>query len=106
MGIGTGRGVGLSVELNRVAFDNMLRAVVEVRFVDGQDEGADTVATVRRCYGIAIDTGLRECLSVEPVTASFTHRIADGIECRLVDNQLQAVEQLRAVRVVRRIVAV
>ena len=56
MGIGTGGRVGLAEELNRVAFDNMLRTVVEIRLVNRQFQCDDTVATVHGCQRVVIRT--------------------------------------------------
>ena len=61
---------------------------VEVRLVNGQDEGMDAVATVRCLYGITVDAGSREVFTLIEVTAALTDRNTCGVECLLVDAEL------------------
>ena len=65
---------------------------VEVRLVNGQDKGMDAVATVRCLYGITVDAGSREVLTLIEVTATLTDSNTCGVESLLVDAELETEE--------------
>ena len=84
---------------HRLALNDMTLDVVVVRFVDGEVEGRDGIATVRTHRGIAVNATLGQVLSLEDVVVvlTFADTVADGLEDRLVNNELQSVEHLLAV---------
>ena len=97
MVVGTGSRVGLSEEVYRLTLQYILMDGVEVRLVNGQDEGMDAVATIRRLYGITVDAGSREVLTLIEVTAALTDRYAGRVESLLVDAELETEEAFLAV---------
>ena len=80
--------VGLSEERYRLSLQYILMDGVEVRLVNGQDEGMDAIATIRSLYGITVDAGSREVLTLIEVTAALTDRYTSRVECLLVDAEL------------------
>ena len=99
------RTIGVPEEVVGMTFEYRLTDHIVVRLVDGQDEGNDTVATVSCGERIAVDTLLVVGVALEVVARTLTHRMTYGIELRLVNYQLQAVEHAFAVQV-GRVVAV
>ena len=61
---------------------------VEVRLVNGQDEGMDAIATIRSLYGITVDAGSREVFTLIEVRTTLADRYAGRVECLLVDAEL------------------
>ena len=74
MVVRTGGRVGLSEEVYRLTLQYILMDGVEVRLVNGQDEGMDAIATIRSLYGITVDAGSREVLTLIEVTAALNGR--------------------------------
>ena len=93
----TGLFVPLVEEQYRVAFEDMLNAVVVVRLVDGDNVRDDTVTTIRTVQRVAVDTCLVNRLTLEEVVVTLTHRMTDGVECRVVHHELYSVEVTLAV---------
>ena len=77
-----------SEERYRLTLQYILMDGVEVRLVNGQDEGMDAIATVRCLYGVSVDTCCREVLTLIEVTATLTDRYTGRVECLLVDAEL------------------
>ena len=48
----------------------------------------DAIATIRSLYGITVDAGSREVLTLIEVTAALTDSNTCGVECLLVDAEL------------------
>ena len=65
--IGARSGILLTEELNRVTLDDMLRARVEIRLVDGQYQGYNRITTVNGGEGIVVGTLLGKRLPFEVV---------------------------------------
>ena len=59
VGVNTGRIECVTIEYNRIAFDDVLGFCIVVRFVDGQDERNDAVATILCNQRVAIYTSFR-----------------------------------------------
>ena len=90
-----------------MTFDDMTLNVVVVRFVDGEVENRDGVATVSCHCRVTINTGFRQVLPLEEVfvVRSFADAIVDSDYNRIVDDEFQTVEHLRSVQI-RSIIAV
>ena len=88
MVVSTGGRVGLSEEVYRLTLQYILMDGVEVRLVNGKDKGMDAVATIRSLYGITVDAGSREVLTLIEVTAALADRYTCGVESLLVDAEL------------------
>ena len=79
MTIGSRSGVRLTVEHITLAFVDIRWDTNDDRFVDGQDQGHDTVTTVfgYECVGICTSFGI--AYAVEQVICSLAHSMADRI---------------------------
>ena len=61
--------IGVTEELYRIALENRLADDVVVWLVDGQDEGNDTVTTIRCAQRVAVDTLLVIGVTLELVAS-------------------------------------
>ena len=81
----------ISVEDHITAFEDVLLNEVVVRFVNGEDQGNDAIATVRRHHSITIDTCLGVGITAEVIACTLAHRVTDSVLDRIVNDELQAV---------------
>ena len=70
---------------------------VEVRLVNGKDKGMDAIATIRSLYGITVDAGSREILTLIEERTTLTDSNTSGVECLLVDADLETEEAFHTV---------
>ena len=99
MVVRTGGGVCITVELNRVAFQNILADNAIVRLVDGKDEGSDRVTTVRSLRCVAIYTCFLEVLANERIGRTGADGSADRIMERFEYIQLNAPERTLTIHI-------